>query len=200
MTRPGASCLVLALLCVTWPCLSLAADAQARFLHPDDRVVFLGDSITFQGIYTKKIEHLVDEALGDGNVTFVNAGLGSDRATNGLRRFEKDVLAHDPTVVVFCFGMNDAVVRTPNAPVNDAALAAFLDSHRQMVRICQENGIRPFILSSSPARPDLIVPRRRAASVTGSPRRPHSSPMTSRLSLRRWAPRAASMPCGSVVS
>lgn len=156
MTRPGASCLVLALLCVIWPCPSLAADEQSRFLNPGDRVVFLGDSITFQGIYTKKIEQLVDEAHGNGNITFVNAGLGSDAATNGLRRFEKDVLAHDPTVVVFCFGMNDAVVRTPNAPVNDAALAAFLDSHRQMVRICQENGIRPFILSSSPARPDLI--------------------------------------------
>lgn len=82
-----------------------------QFIRPNDRVVFLGDSITAQKLYTKYIEDYFTASHPEMNVTFVNAGVGGDRSSAALNRVQKDVIEQKPTVVTICFGMNDAMYR-----------------------------------------------------------------------------------------
>jgi lysophospholipase L1-like esterase len=132
-----------------------AATREAGFLRKGDRVVFLGDSITARAIYTGYIEDWVRALHPELEVRFFNAGKGSDTAEGGLRRLEKDVLVHSPSVVVVCYGMNDAVVRRPNAAVDPRQLETYLSSHREVIRILKARGVRPFLMTPPIARLDL---------------------------------------------
>jgi lysophospholipase L1-like esterase len=86
-------------------------------LKDGDRVVFFGDSITEQRLYTTYVEHYVITHYPDRRVTFINTGWGGDRVTRndckpcagvgGLPRIKRDVIDHRPTVVTLLFGMND---------------------------------------------------------------------------------------------
>ena len=152
--------------CDDYECIDAAACQQTaaatgvplsapRFLQPNDRVVFLGDSITYRAVYTGFIEKWVAGHQPELLTQFFNAGVGSDSAPSGLARFQSDVLVHSPTVVTFCYGMNDAVNQLPNGDIAPGALAAYISSHQEMINICRNNGIRPFLMTSPPARPDL---------------------------------------------
>ena len=45
-----------------------------------------------------------------GDAWIVNAGAGSNTTEHGRRRFQSDVLAHKPALVIIQFGINDAAV------------------------------------------------------------------------------------------
>ncbi|MBP6963354.1 MAG: SGNH/GDSL hydrolase family protein [Armatimonadetes bacterium] len=102
--RVFAAILVLAIV------IAVPASAE-QFIKPNDRVVFLGDSITAQRLYTKYVEDYFTTSHPEMNVTFVNAGVGGDRSSAALNRVEKDVIAAKPTVITICFGGNDAAYR-----------------------------------------------------------------------------------------
>lgn len=94
---------------------------------PAVTIAFLGDSVT-QGcfdVYLQKtgdIETYFDQENGYHrclakllamlypSVPFnmINAGISGNRASHGLQRLERDVLSHDPDLVVVCFGLNDS--------------------------------------------------------------------------------------------
>ena len=86
-------------------------------LRDGDRVVFFGDSITEQRLYTTYIEHYVLTHYPERHITFINSGWGGDQVTGndckpcagtgGLARVKRDVIDHRPTVVTLLFGMND---------------------------------------------------------------------------------------------
>jgi lysophospholipase L1-like esterase len=98
------------------PAISGAATADFA-LKDGDRVLFYGDSITEQRLYTSYVEHYVLTHYPDRRITFLNTGWGGDSVTHngcemcagvgGLARLERDVIAHKPTVVTLLFGMND---------------------------------------------------------------------------------------------
>jgi len=89
--------------------LSAGIAAQAELLVKDgDRVVFLGDSITQQRIYTRYVMDYFALRYPELHVTFRNAGVGGDTAVGAIERLHKDVLDIRPNVVTICFGMNDA--------------------------------------------------------------------------------------------
>ena len=46
----------------------------------------------------------------------VNAGVGGNSTTDARARFEKDVLAHKPNLVIIQFGLNDATVNVWTDP------------------------------------------------------------------------------------
>lgn len=92
--------------------------SPAEFALKDgDRVVFYGDSITEQRLYTTYVEHYVLTRYPNRRVTFINTGWGGDKVTGnecipcagvgGLARIEHDVIAYRPTVITLLFGMND---------------------------------------------------------------------------------------------
>ena len=100
--------LFLAALCVT----ATAAGAEPFYLHSGDTVVFYGDSITEQRLYTLITELYTVTRYPDLKVTFIHSGWGGDRVTGGGGgpidlRLRRDVFAYKPTVVTIMLGMND---------------------------------------------------------------------------------------------
>ncbi|RYG68727.1 GDSL family lipase [bacterium] len=94
-----------------------AYPARADFaLKPNDRVVFYGDSITEQRLYTTFVETFAVTRFPKLPVTFVHSGWGGDRVSGGGggpidTRLQRDVLAYNPTVMTIMLGMNDAAYR-----------------------------------------------------------------------------------------
>jgi lysophospholipase L1-like esterase len=78
------------------------------FFQKNDRIVFLGDSITEQYQYSTYVEMYLTTRFPDWNLTFLNAGIGGDTAVGGAGRFQAHVLDEKPTAVTINFGMNDA--------------------------------------------------------------------------------------------
>lgn len=81
-----------------------------------DRVVFYGDSITEQRLYTTLVENFVVTRFPHLHVTFVHSGWGGDRVSGGGGgpidvRLQRDVIAYKPTVMTVMLGMNDGGYR-----------------------------------------------------------------------------------------
>jgi lysophospholipase L1-like esterase len=103
---------------LTWLCLAaLQPFAQAQQndhfqLHAGDRVVFYGDSITAQRLYTADAEEFVLTRYPGMDVEFFNAGVPGDTVYGGYtgdtaKRLQRDVFLHKPTVITIMLGMND---------------------------------------------------------------------------------------------
>ena len=92
------------------------ASAQEFHLKDGDRVVFFGDSITDQRLYTTFTETFAVTRFPKRNITFIHSGWGGDRVTGGAgggiaERLTRDVFAYKPTVMTIMLGMNDGRVR-----------------------------------------------------------------------------------------
>ena len=141
------------------------------FLRDNDRVVFLGDSITEQRLYTTFIEAYALTRHPQWRLSFRNAGWSGDTAffrsrchTDGgalmsgdeatrqkmidetiERGLGRDVLALKPTVVTIDFGMNDVSVR-PDTNL----YATFLGCLKKMATLLRDKGARVAFLSPQP--------------------------------------------------
>jgi lysophospholipase L1-like esterase len=94
-------------------CLWTAATKGSDFyLHDGDTVVFSGDSITNQRMYTVFAEAYVLTRFPQLHVRFIHSGFAGDRVSGGAggtidQRLQHDVFAYHPTVVTVMLGMND---------------------------------------------------------------------------------------------
>ena len=141
---------VLALAAATSP----ASPPAAFALRDGDRVVFFGDSITEQRLYTRYVEEYVVSRYPGRRITFVNAGWGGDqvsrnecdacRGVGALARIERDVIARRPTVVTLLFGMNDGRYEDFDA----ATLKTYEDGLAKIVRTIKERtGARVYVMT-----------------------------------------------------
>lgn len=91
--------------------------AQGGFYLKDgDRVVFYGDSITDQRLYTTFTETFVRTRFPQLDVKFTHSGWGGDKVGGGgggviEKRIGRDVTPYKPTVVTVMLGMNDGRYR-----------------------------------------------------------------------------------------
>lgn len=116
--------------------VAVAACAFAKpFIQPNDKVVFLGDSITAQKLYTQYVANFYTAYHPEWKVSFVNAGVGGDMSSAAVSRVQKDVIDQNPTVVTICFGMNDAAYRPT---VDPAGLKTFSDGMKQIISMIRE--------------------------------------------------------------
>ena len=76
-------------------------------LKDGDSFVFLGDSITHQCLYTQYVEDFFYTRHPERRIHFHNSGVGGDRASDALARFDDDVAAFKPKYVTILLGMND---------------------------------------------------------------------------------------------
>lgn len=123
MNRPTLTLLPLVLACATALAQEKPAAAPApaipQFkpivekidLKDGDTVVFLGDSITHQCLYTQYVEDYFYTRYPKMRIHFHNAGVGGDRAQDALTRFEEDVTVYKPKYVSILLGMNDGAYR-----------------------------------------------------------------------------------------
>lgn len=126
-----------------------SAQTSPFFLHNGDTVVFYGDSITEQRLYTVYIATAVHTQHPDWNVRFYNGGVGGDRVTGGGAgridtRLARDVIARHPTVVVIMLGMNDRA--TPETR------AAYEPGYEHILTMLRSEipGVRFSLVSPSP--------------------------------------------------
>ena len=89
-----------------------ASGTQQFALKDGDTVVFYGDSITAQRLYTKDVEEFVLTRYPGLHVRFVNAGVPGDRVNGGYagkmaERVQRDVAPFHPTMITVMLGMND---------------------------------------------------------------------------------------------
>jgi lysophospholipase L1-like esterase len=109
--------------------------AQSGFaLQAGDRVLFYGDSITAQQLYTTLVETCVVTRFPDRNVRFIQAGWDGDRVTGSPDasidlRLERDVISHRPTVVTLMLGMNDGGYR----PFDPGLFEAYTHGYPQIL-------------------------------------------------------------------
>lgn len=92
--------------------LAPAVHGQQFALHDGDTVVFYGDSITAQRLYTRFVEDFVLTRYPALNIRFVNAGVPGDTVSGGYagkmqERVERDVAPFHPTAITVMLGMND---------------------------------------------------------------------------------------------
>lgn len=94
--------------------LLLESDGLAEY-GPINIVIF-GDSISHGAFndyidYEKVYWNLLRKKLNDFRnyvpVNMINASIGGTNATRALGRFEKQVLIHEPDLIIVCFGLND---------------------------------------------------------------------------------------------
>lgn len=76
-------------------------------LEDGDTIVFLGDSITHQCLYTQYFENYIYTRFPNKRIRMHNAGVGGAKAWDALARFDKDVTAYKPKYVTVLLGMND---------------------------------------------------------------------------------------------
>jgi lysophospholipase L1-like esterase len=111
--------------------LAGVAHAQGGFaLRAGDRVVFYGDSITDQRLYTTFVEDYVVTRFPRMKVDFIHSGWGGDRVTGGGGgpidlRLQRDVIAYKPTVMTIMLGMNDGSYRAYDPRIFDTYASGY---------------------------------------------------------------------------
>lgn len=141
-----------------------AQNGSAPFALKDgDRVVFYGDSITAQRLYTKYVEESIIARYPAMHIDFYNAGVGGDTVKGGhagtsMERLARDVVPFHPTVVTIMLGMNDGGY-TPDYNKN---FEVYSTGYRKMLAAFQQDfpTARFTLIGSSPydeqAHPSLI--------------------------------------------
>ena len=132
---------------------ALAAAQPAWHLRNGDTVVFYGDSITEQRLYTTFVETFSMTRFPRMNVQFVHSGWGGDRVSGGGGgpidiRLQRDVLAFKPTVVTIMLGMNDGRYQAFDQAIYDE----YTSGYRRIIDTLRKGapGVRITIIEPSP--------------------------------------------------
>src|SRR5438093_4308533 len=147
--KPGSLVRPLCLVAI----LALQAQAESFALKDGDRVVFYGDSITDQRMYTTFTETYVVTRFPKLDVSFVHSGWGGDRVTGGGGgpidvRLRRDVYAYKPTVMTIMIGMNDGSYRAFDEKIFDT----YAKGYQHIIDAAKEAlpGIRITVIQPSP--------------------------------------------------
>ena len=173
LTTVAISVLALTLTATAFPnCNCDDKKTEGFFFKDNDRVVFLGDSITQQKLYTTYIEAYTLTRFPEYNLTFRNSGWGGDTAwlrkrykTDEKKLFaatgeildkmvteavhkglERDVLPLKPTVVTINFGMNDHSYQAFRPDI----YRAYKRSQEELTRTLKKSGARVVLLTPQP--------------------------------------------------
>ena len=113
------------------------------------RIVGFGDSIT--GVYyhtggrrawTEMLGVALQRIYPGAQLQMINAGISGNKTSNALDRIDRDVLAHQPDLVVVMFGMNDVAAHPQD--VYEANLRTIIEKCRAVgseVVLCTPNAI-----------------------------------------------------------
>lgn len=113
-------------------------------------MVFLGDSITEQHLFTLDLETYLLCRSPQAGLRFYNRGWGGNTARDGLERFDRDVAPLAPALVFIHFGMNDGGYRTLVPRLADE----YRHSLTGLVRKTRSLGAEPIVLSPGCIDPD----------------------------------------------
>ena len=116
-------------------------------------IVAFGDSTTAVRGSTKVYASVLQEELR--NVRVLNAGVSGNTTEVGRKRFEEDVLKHQPQIAIIQFGINDAAVdvwKTPQATEPRVSLERYEANLRHFVQTLKSKNTRVVLMTSNPLR------------------------------------------------
>jgi lysophospholipase L1-like esterase len=166
----------------------LSAWARLEATGPAPMIVTFGDSTTALrpplNVYPSLLGEKLRQELGL-TIEVVNAGVGSDTTRRAAERFERDVLAKQPRLVVIQFGINDATTdvwkdppeKEPRVPKVEyrERLAGFIQS-------CRTQGIHVVLMTPNP-----VSWSARTLELYGRPPYDRTNPDGLNLNLRLYA-------------
>lgn len=121
-----------------WPNLNRYKEANYLLQEDNERVIFIGNSIT-EGWSTYSPEFFK-------NPSFINRGISGQTTPQMLLRFQQDVIDLNPKSVVILAGINDIAENT--GPIGIADIASNINA---MVILAKSNNINIFLCSVLPA-------------------------------------------------
>lgn len=119
------------------------APLAAMELADGDAVVFLGDSITHQCLYTQYIEDYFYTRQPKTRLHFYNAGVNADFAVDAAMRFDDDVTPFKPKYVTLLFGMNDGAYR----PFDQEKFNGYQQSLNELMDRTKSLGATPILMT-----------------------------------------------------
>ena len=144
--------LIFALLAII--CAPAFAAQPAFTIKDNDTWVMAGDSITAQRLHTNFIEAFFRTRYPQFHLHFRNSGIGGNRTSSILDRFDYDVAAWQPTIVSIELGMNDVGGANPDS-TNCAA--GYVAGMKQLVDKVRALNAQPLLISSSPVNDGSVL-------------------------------------------
>ena len=115
-------------------------DREGLIEHGPITIVAFGDSVThgalrpgefdYETVYWNRLGRKINSIRRYVPVNVINAGIGGITANGSLGRIDKQVLAHNPDLVIVCFGLNDIF----------GALETYLGSLEEIFTKCKNSG------------------------------------------------------------
>lgn len=102
-------------------------------------IVIFGDSVShgalngyidYENVYWNLLKKRLNALRDYIPVNMINASIGGTTAKNSLERLERQVLKHEPDLVVVAYGLNDV----------NGELEEYLDALRKIFKKCTDNG------------------------------------------------------------
>ncbi len=108
--------------------------------HGPITIVAFGDSVThgavasgeinYETVYWNRLKQKINAVRNYVPVNVINAGIGGITAKGSLSRMEKQVLKHEPDLVIVCFGLNDV----------NGSLEDYLSALKEIFERCKTAG------------------------------------------------------------
>jgi lysophospholipase L1-like esterase len=122
------------------------APAPPLCLRDEETIVFYGDSITEQNLYTAYLETFLVSRLPNRKLAVFNFGWSGDTASGGGKRFARDVAGVKPSLVFTNFGMNDGGYKA----YDETTCRAYLEAMRALADTIRDSGARQVLFTTSP--------------------------------------------------
>lgn len=97
----------------------LLLDAEGLKKYGAITIVAFGDSVThgflakgeinYEMVYWERLRQKILRVKNYVPVNVIDSGIGGDNTQGGLKRIDEQVIAHNPDLVIVCFGLNDIV-------------------------------------------------------------------------------------------
>lgn len=149
---------------------SAAANPGSFLLHDGERVLVVGDSITYAGGYVQYLEAYLRTRFPNQRFEVINLGLPSETVTglsepdhpfprpNVHERLDRALQRIKPHVVIACYGMNDGIYY----PFSEDRFAQYQQGMRDVIRKSRTAGARIILMTPPPFDPvpvkDKLLP------------------------------------------
>jgi len=123
-----------------------SAPPAAVRLRDRETIVFYGDSITEQNLYTAFLETFLLSRFPGKDLAVFNLGWSGDTASGGAKRFARDVAPVQPSLVFVNFGMNDGGYKA----YDEATYRNYLAAQGALADTVKAAGARQVLFTTSP--------------------------------------------------
>ena len=118
----------------------LQLDIKGLAEHGPINIVIFGDSVShgflleevdYENVYWNRLRRMLNSVRDYVPVNMINASIGGTTAHASLARLDRQVLCHEPDLVIVCFGLNDV----------NGSLERYIDALREIFSRCAERDV-----------------------------------------------------------